>query len=169
MKPIHLVRIDKWSPVATFTTSPGLYIQSHSISGLSNHKKPHIATLDRSLQNYFDSLSNQTMTPSMKMATIVVALFFLACAHAGSATEEAVAVEDMVPVSAAEHVTVAMPSGSVGTMLAAPVCLQCRCCPKSNPAQCVVTNCCSTFNCNPAGKCNVVQQKCGCGGCGGAN
>jgi hypothetical protein len=107
------------------------------------------------------------MTPSFKIAAIVVALFFLACAHEGSATEEAVAVEDMVPVS--KHVTVAMPSGGVGTTLVEPVCLQCRCCPKSNPAQCVVTNCCSTFDCNPAGKCNVVQQKCGCSGCGGTN
>uniref|UniRef100_A0A0E0FBQ8 Bowman-Birk serine protease inhibitors family domain-containing protein n=1 Tax=Oryza meridionalis TaxID=40149 RepID=A0A0E0FBQ8_9ORYZ len=51
--------------------------------------------------------------------------------------------------------------GVVGT-LAAPLCLQCRCCSKANPSNCQLTSCSSTFNCDPAGKCTLVQQRCGC-------
>nr|XP_051212404.1 uncharacterized protein LOC127330109 [Lolium perenne] len=74
---------------------------------------------------------------------------------------------DMVPVWSPEHILTAIPGGAAaGTMVAgAPVCLQCRCCSRSNSSNCQITNCCSAFNCGAAGKCNVVQQKCGCDGC----
>ncbi|KQK15847.1 uncharacterized protein LOC112270116 [Brachypodium distachyon] len=47
----------------------------------------------------------------------------------------------------------------------APTCLQCRCCSKANPSSCQMTTCCSSFNCDPTGKCSLVQTKCGCNGC----
>jgi hypothetical protein len=111
-----------------------------------------------------ESPSNQTMVQSVKMASIVVAILFWACAQAGSTTEDAMA--DMVPVSVpvSEHVTVAMLGGGVGTLAARLACLQCKCCNSSNPTQCEDTSCCATFNCDPAGKCTFVKQKCGCGG-----
>ncbi|TVU38577.1 hypothetical protein EJB05_11957 [Eragrostis curvula] len=108
------------------------------------------------------------MAPSlMKMAVFVAAILLLASTQAQGSATTAAELADMVPVSLAESVMAAMPGGG-GTM-AAPVCLQCRCCSRTNPAQCQITGCCSTFNCNPAGRCTLVQQKCGCGGCGGAN
>ncbi|GJN11446.1 hypothetical protein PR202_ga29640 [Eleusine coracana subsp. coracana] len=106
------------------------------------------------------------MAPNLNMTAIVVALIVLASAQAQQGW--AMAAADMVPVSPARNTMVAMPGGGVGT-LAAPVCLQCRCCSRKNPAQCVTVSCCSTFNCDTAGKCNLVPEKCDCQGCGGAN
>lgn len=151
--------------------------------------------LFRSISVFIESV---TMAPSVKMAALVAALIVFASAQAqgtymniyvaivncnrihsnsrhgkkyglaGWAIEAAAA--DMVPVSPAQRVTVVIPGGASGVgTLAAPLCMQCRCCSRSNPAHCVATTCCSAFNCNTAGKCNLVQQKCGCSGCGGAN
>ncbi|EAY82965.1 hypothetical protein OsI_38188 [Oryza sativa Indica Group] len=72
--------------------------------------------------------------------------------------------DDMVPTKPTKPVVVAITGGGdvvVGT-LAAPLCLQCRCCSKTNPSNCELTSCSSTFNCDPAGKCTLVQQGCGC-------
>uniref|UniRef100_A0A0E0FCD1 Bowman-Birk serine protease inhibitors family domain-containing protein n=1 Tax=Oryza meridionalis TaxID=40149 RepID=A0A0E0FCD1_9ORYZ len=75
--------------------------------------------------------------------------------------------DDMVPVKPAKPakpVVVAITGGGDGVVgtLAAPLCLQCRCCSKTNPSNCELTSCSSTFNCDPAGKCTLVQQRCGC-------
>jgi hypothetical protein len=108
-----------------------------------------------------DSPSNHTMARSKKMASIVVALLFLAFAQAGSA------MADMVPMSpsASEHVTVGMLRGGVGTTLVAKhECMPCGCCKRSNPSQCVQTSCCTTWNCIP-GQCAMVEQTCGRDGC----
>ncbi|OEL24696.1 hypothetical protein BAE44_0014290 [Dichanthelium oligosanthes] len=110
------------------------------------------------------------MAPSLKIASLVAAvLLLLAIPQARGWAPEDDQVSDMVPVRMpAEQVLVAIPGG-VGTMAGSPVCLQCRCCSRSAPGNCQMTTCCSSFNCNPAGKCNLVQGKCGCSGCGGAN
>lgn len=87
---------------------------------------------------------------------------------APSSSEGDQASEDMVPVvrTPAEQVVVAISGGGAGTTAAgSPVCLQCKCCSRSNPGNCQMTTCCSSFNCDPAGKCNLVQDKCGCTGC----
>ena len=71
--------------------------------------------------------------------------------------------DDMVPVrTPAEQVGGALPGGA-GTMAGAPLCLQCRCCSKST-GNCQITTCTSGFQCDPAGKCHLVQNKCGCSG-----
>ncbi|CAL5072256.1 unnamed protein product [Urochloa decumbens] len=110
------------------------------------------------------------MAPSLKIAFLVAAVILLATPQArGWAPEEGDQVPDMVPVrTPAEQVVVAIPGGA-GTMAGSPVCLQCRCCSRSSPGNCQMTTCCSSFNCDPAGKCNLVQDKCGCSGCGGTN
>uniref|UniRef100_A0A0D9XKH1 Bowman-Birk serine protease inhibitors family domain-containing protein n=1 Tax=Leersia perrieri TaxID=77586 RepID=A0A0D9XKH1_9ORYZ len=78
----------------------------------------------------------------------------------------AVVDDDMMPVTPARPVMVSIITGGVGTAAAAPVCLQCRCCSRTNPSNCQITSCCSSFNCDPSGKCNLVQKRCGCdGGC----
>ena len=40
-------------------------------------------------------------------------------------------------------------------------CMQCRCCSKST-GNSQITTCTSGFQCDPAGKCHLVQNKCGC-------
>jgi hypothetical protein len=73
--------------------------------------------------------------------------------------------EDMVPVQKpAEQVVVAIPGGADTIMAGSSICLQCRCCSKSNPRTCQMTTCSSSFRCDRSGKCNLVQDKCGCGG-----
>nr|XP_034579708.1 uncharacterized protein LOC117843246 [Setaria viridis]TKW35192.1 hypothetical protein SEVIR_2G355900v2 [Setaria viridis] len=115
------------------------------------------------------------MAPSilLKIASLVVAVVLLATPQArGWASADAGdQVSDMVPVrTPAEQVVMAISGGGAGTMaVGSPVCLQCRCCSRSSPGNCQTTTCCSSFNCDPAGKCNLVQDKCGCSGCGGAN
>ncbi|KAF0905166.1 hypothetical protein E2562_000962 [Oryza meyeriana var. granulata] len=95
-----------------------------------------------------------------KMISPLVAVLLLVAMET-QAMDEAVAADDMVPVMAG---IIGGGGGGVGK-LGAPVCLQCRCCSKSNPSNCQITRCCSTFNCDPAGKCSLVQQQCGCSGC----
>ncbi|CAM0906198.1 unnamed protein product [Alopecurus aequalis] len=105
------------------------------------------------------------MASSLKMNCIAIALATTALSFV---IPQAQAWDtDMVPVWPPLHVLTAIPGGGMAGTLAAgaPVCLQCRCCSSSNPSNCQMTNCCSTFDCDPAGKCNVVQQKCGCSGC----
>ncbi|PUZ72402.1 hypothetical protein GQ55_2G391200 [Panicum hallii var. hallii] len=99
------------------------------------------------------------MAPSLKIASLVAAVLLLATAQArGWAPEE----DDLVPVrTPAEQVVVALP-GSAGTMAGSSLCLQCRCCSKSSPGNCQTTTCSSGFQCDPAGKCHLVQDKCGC-------
>ncbi|KAL6657875.1 hypothetical protein ACP70R_005655 [Stipagrostis hirtigluma subsp. patula] len=111
------------------------------------------------------------MAPELRMISLAVAalLLFASPQTRGWEAEDDRAVADMVPVQTpAERVLVAMPGGGAGAM-AAPTCLQCRCCSKSSPGSCQMTTCCSTFNCDVAGKCSLVQQTCGCSGCGGRN
>ncbi|KAF7000595.1 hypothetical protein CFC21_016465 [Triticum aestivum] len=104
------------------------------------------------------------MAYSLKMACVAIALAATALLFTIPRSQAWDA--DMVPVGAPEHALTAIPGGGAGTLAAgAPVCLQCRCCSRSNSGSCQITSCCSTFNCDPTGKCNVVQQKCGCNGC----
>ncbi|KAL6897305.1 hypothetical protein ACP4OV_007001 [Aristida adscensionis] len=119
------------------------------------------------------------MEPSRRMIPLAVAvaavLIFAAPETRGSAAAEddlaAAAAADMVPALELSFVPVAGGGGGgVGRMQAGkPMCLQCRCCSKSSPGSCQQMSCCSVFDCDGAGNCHVVQQKCGCAGCGGAN
>ncbi|KAJ1291317.1 hypothetical protein BS78_02G307300 [Paspalum vaginatum] len=113
------------------------------------------------------------MVPSLKIASLVAAAVLLLVLATPQARvwalqeDDQLVMPDMVPVQTpAERVLVAIPSAA-GTMAGSPICLQCRCCSKSSPSTCKVTSCCSSFNCDHSGKCNLVQNKCGCGGCGG--
>jgi hypothetical protein len=80
--------------------------------------------------------------------------------------------DDMVLVEKpAEQVVVAIPGGA-GTIMpgSSAICLQCRCCSRSNPGKCQISTCCSSLNCDRGGnKCNLLQDKCGCAGCSVAN
>uniref|UniRef100_A0ACD5U7A5 Uncharacterized protein n=1 Tax=Avena sativa TaxID=4498 RepID=A0ACD5U7A5_AVESA len=104
--------------------------------------------------------SKLAMASSLKMICIAIALAATALLFAAPRAQAWNT--DMVPVWPPFDGLTAIPGGGAA---GAPVCLQCRCCSRSNPSSCQMTNCCSTFNCDPAGKCNLVQRKCGCNGC----
>uniref|UniRef100_A0A0E0IA81 Bowman-Birk serine protease inhibitors family domain-containing protein n=1 Tax=Oryza nivara TaxID=4536 RepID=A0A0E0IA81_ORYNI len=98
------------------------------------------------------------------LSSLVAVLLIVAAVHSRAWALDQL--DDMVPMKPAKPVVVAITGGGggdgvVGT-LAAPLCLQCRFCSKANPSNCQLTSCSSSFNCDPAGKCNLVQQRCGC-------
>ncbi|CAD6223565.1 unnamed protein product [Miscanthus lutarioriparius] len=105
-------------------------------------------------------------------ASLVAAVLLLATPQArGWALEDhEVMPDDMVLVEKpAEQVVVEIPGGASTITPGSIICLQCRCCSRSNPGKCLITTCCSSLNCDRGGKCNNVQDKCGCAGCDVAN
>ncbi|KAF8664411.1 hypothetical protein HU200_054583 [Digitaria exilis] len=116
------------------------------------------------------------MASMLKIASFVAAAVLLLVlatpqARGWAPEEDDHQVPDMAPVQspAAGKVMVPIPGAAGTTTEGSPVCLQCRCCYKSNPGNCKITTCCSSFSCDPAGKCHLVPGVCGCSGCGDAH
>ncbi|ONM24240.1 uncharacterized protein [Zea mays] len=107
------------------------------------------------------------MALSFKMAASLVAVVLLLLA---TPIVRGSALDDMVPVQMpAKQLAVAISGAAATIMAGSPSCLQCRCCSRSSPGTCVTTTCCSSFKCDSGGRCNLVQEKCGCSGCGNSN